>query len=236
MDWFFTPQSQNPTQVVTLEEAKSVLRLTDDAQDRKIQTLIDSAIDYFERNTGFLLRAGVLKLNFSYKNLANYNRRSRKGYIANFDNIVVPIAGRGLNSSLGDDSQNYRANLCAQVVAQRPSAFSFLTPTGVVEQLSDDELQNLLGDDFFLPVRKSPLLFRLKDYSKLRDQKSFSPVTAENIELSVNITAPNTGKDIENCIIRMVSMLFENPDSAVHFEEDSLIRNILSRYNCRAGL
>ena len=58
----------------------------DSVQDDKITQQIKSAIEFFETKTGFILRAGTLKLNFDSKNL--YNKRPVRKKL--FGLIILP--------------------------------------------------------------------------------------------------------------------------------------------------
>ena len=229
MEWFLTPLEQNPTEVVSLDSQKQELRITDTAQDSKIQNYINSAVCYFERVTGFILRAGELKIDFDYHQYKNFNKRSRGDYISNFDKNISPL---GITSY--QNKATYRLPIAVNVISQRPKRFDFFDSYGDFHSLTQEEL-DALPADFFLPIQKKPLDFELKDFKNLAQEKNFTP-TSKQITISIMILAGEFEEDIKNCIRRIVSKMFENPDSSISTFSDDIISSALERYNMRAGL
>ena len=235
MDWELTPPAQDPTEIVSLQEVKDVLRINDDIQDDKITEQIKSAISLFEVKTGFILRAGTLKINFDANNLYRRNPR-QKNYLANY------TAGGGYFTPLlqkDNKDLKYGLSLGTTLSAQKPKLLSFNSSTesgiGFVE-LNQAEL-DALTDSFFLPISQKPLVFILKA-SELSD-KNFNE-DASNITIELTVRAPRdfsqAGDDIKRCIIRIVSKLFEFPDYDLSLVGDSVIMMTCQKYNYQAGL
>lgn len=231
MDWYITPPDQNPTQVLSLDEVKAVLRIEDSAQDDKIQSQINSCVSMFEQATNYLIRSGVLSLNFGSRNL--YNRRRNKNFLANY------TAGTPFFTSLVTNDSvilQYSLPLAGKIPAQRPLSFSFNNSKMEAINLTQDEIQNL-PENFFFPLSSKPLLFSLKSDEL---ESKFLDDNAENISMEININSgrdfSKTGDDIKECIMRMVSRLFEFPDFDINNSNDSFIIQTITHYNYKLKL
>ena len=236
MDWELSPNLDDPTEVVSIDKVKAELRITDSIQDDKIQNQINSAINEFENQTGFILRAGTLKINFSYQNNISH-QRGKQNYISRFTSgASEPFRGFTGNTS----PITYKIPLGAECIAQKPKSFSFNNSDNEFVNLTQNEINNLLPDNFFFPKNKKPLIFSLNgNFNDLISQKKFA-IYASNITMDISISAgknfSGSGIDIQMAIIRMVSKMFENPDVSINYWTDSFIVSVLQRYNMRLGL
>ena len=229
MQYKFTATQPNPNDVVlSLALFKQYLRIERGSEDLKLQGIIDDVVDLFQRSTGYIFRAGDLQLEFSIKDNVSYDKGKQRTYASVFQ--------RNEDAEWAD---HYLTDLGVNVSTQKPKALSFLFNNGEEERVLDaNQLANLVPDNFIIVLSKYPFIFKLpRSLGDLQSELDFNRFGLNNVvrcTLAVGgMVVPN---DLRQCIIRMASALYENPDISVAFEGDSLISSTIHHYNFSAGL
>ena len=227
MHYSFNPTGNNDV-VLTTQLLKQFLRIDNDSEDLKIQSIIDHAVDLFQNRTGYIFRAGKIKLVFSYKDNVRYKKRKRKTYPASYIG----------DDSGWDDSDFYLLSLGANISTQKPEAFSFFKSGDMEEEvtLSSDQLRDALPANFFIVKRQFPFEFKFpRVLDKLQDLGFNRYYEGNTMKATLNVGAITIPEDLKGAIIRMASAIYESPDIGQSFD-DALIQSAFANYNLRVGL
>ena len=229
MFWNFN-KSNTAQPIIDLSLLKEYLRITHTAEDGKLNNLIDFSVDYFSRQTGYLLQAGTLNLAFNFSDSTAYkhnrSRRDAFSYVQSgnydFENFGRPT---------------YAFGLAGNIVTQKPSTFSFFNTEKKLITLTESELSSLLPDNFIIVKSAVPLIIEMsQDISEFVNDKKYNPYSLYDFKMDLEILPANVGEDIKQCLIRLASSAYENPDTSPGLLKDSLITGPLMKYNCAVGI
>ena len=221
MEWTIT---KDPNfKVLELSEIKSTLRINHSQEDTKLTELEKSAVSFWENQTSYILNASAVKLSIipqrdlllsSYPKSADYLSTPQK-----------PL---------------YSPPLALDIETQKPTAVSY-TQDGAQKQFTPDELNNL-SDNFFNMVAKVPLQFYLfyRNFPESIFGSQFYTLNRQyhsKLIMDLACQGLTAESDIKQCLLRIISGLYENPDvSADIVEKDVFINNTMDTYNMTLGI
>ena len=212
MEILVTPQ--NNFEILTLSEIKSTLRIDDALQDEKLKLLSDSALDFWQSQTEYYLSASRLQLD-----------------IFPDEDLVAPPRQDFLSPRFGN---LYSPPLAIKIQSQRPQSLSYLTHDGKLTQYSQDQI-NALPNNFFTVLKQIPLQFSIHRedpipdiFGTLYDIKKLSlELIAEGLPINASI---------KMTILRILSVLYEYPDTPAKLDNDIFINDTIASYNCAIGI
>lgn len=238
MNLKFRPIEEGNT-YIPLSHLKEEMRVTTDREDEKIKRIINQAFEFFENNTGFLLRTGELELMFNIQDRIDYDNRSIRTYADYWD--------RGVLGHYEENNYIYHTSCSAEVETQRPISLEFYSREDRIKQILTQEEIDTLPENFFFVQNTKTLAFMLSYKASIQSEvpevlreKSYSDNTTLPITLKVKTKDVFEDKklpqDIYACILRVASRLYEFPFDNTMIHRDYSIMGVLEKYNSKADI